>query len=84
MLSDPKQSTFLQQLMKEGKIDPRIGYYIQMQGMCEKYGWTQQEFENTDLNVILAFNAIHRGISKSRDKKHGGNNSRRSSKHRQV
>lgn len=49
--------------MNEGEITARELMYLKMEGFCNEYGWTPEEYLRQDPFIIEAFTAILTGRS---------------------
>lgn len=48
-------------LLKEGKIDPFTLSVISKANMCETFGWTIKEYDETDLLWLDLFSSVLKG-----------------------
>ena len=48
-------------LVKKGEVSPLTVELINIQGLCEVFGWTPKQVEEMDIFYLNAFNAILEG-----------------------
>jgi hypothetical protein len=65
MSQDDEKPKLVEKLIKDGTVDPMIGYYITLENLCETFGWTPEQVENMKVEDLEIFKAILRGKSKS-------------------
>lgn len=55
----------LKGLLRELDVSPLVMNLIKEQAMCETFGWTPEQYGNTDVDKIDAFAAIMNGRQKA-------------------
>lgn len=65
-MKDPEP--IIKSLVEDNKIDISSLEMIQMEAICETFGWTVEEYEKTPLNYIDSFSSILKGREKGRKK----------------
>ena len=54
-------ASIIKSLIEKRKISTKTLQMMRKSNMCEIYGWTSEEYDNTDLEIIDSFSAIQRG-----------------------
>lgn len=68
---DEKYANLIAKMTTEGKISPKVAYYIGLENICAAYMVTPSQVREEDLETMNIFRAIGRGRKKARDKTDG-------------